>query len=354
LTTTPPASSPLARYGNGNCYGWSSGTGLGQYPVRHFHAEITIPGDPKPFATAKASVYFHNPAADVDNVDDIDLSQLAQYFDSQGLDVCTELALMPTGSHFAMSSENDEGFACDAGKASGLSTAQLIKRAATLTGGAVAIDWLLYDASRDHSGGTLPLYQPEPPATLPQAWDAPVAAAATRIQTLNPAAELTDADAQEIARRCVWLAAQAEVGTEACGRERLPIFVSGADVPSATNHDLEALGVWPSWLSLNYRPAADAPGPRDWYAGQGNCSSPAAGQSCDEYPFFATEQGGGDATPTPSLKLIDSGDNSLQGLRYGNFLTNCRMASGDSFLAVPVPPSVGIPTQTKLCNGKTS
>jgi len=33
-------------YGNGNCFGWSSGTGLGQFPVRHFHAEITIPGDP--------------------------------------------------------------------------------------------------------------------------------------------------------------------------------------------------------------------------------------------------------------------------------------------------------------------
>jgi hypothetical protein len=76
-------------------------------------------------------------------------------------------------------------------------------------------------------------------------------------------------------------------------------------------------------------------------------------------------QGGGFASPTPSLQPVYYKDNQLEGSYYGGFITKCNMQSGppedangqaaslgDAFLVVPIPPEDGIPT-VSLCNGKT-
>jgi hypothetical protein len=102
--------------------------------------------------------------------------------------------------------------------------------------------------------------------------------------------------------------------------------VSGNNVSSATKHDLKAISLSenPKWVKLNYESgeAKEAKGiSREWYKGLGGCASEKeAGMSCDEYPFYATKQGGPSETPTPSLEWISTTDNSLQGSYYCLFL----------------------------------
>jgi hypothetical protein len=130
-----------------------------------------------------------------------------------------------------------------------------------------------------------------------------------------------------------------------------PIFVSGNDVPAATDHDIEALSYWPAWVALNYRPAADTPGSRTWYLSEPECASAQEGLACDEYPLWATMQGGPYAVKRPHLKMINAADNTRQGGLYGNFVVNCHMKTGDAYLGVPLAPELGILTQTRVCNG---
>jgi hypothetical protein len=264
---------------------------------------------------------------------------------------------MPTGSHFAMSSENDEAFACDAGKASGLSTRELIKRAATLTGGGLAIDWLLYDTSRDRTSDNPPLYQPLAPDSLPAAWDQPIATTASALQTLNPSIALTDADAQAIAKQCLWLTAQTELGFPDCARENLPIFVTGGNVMEATNHDLQAIGSRPALMSLNYDGLDKS---RSWLLTDPRCQGLVGGDTgmqCHEYPYNKTEQGG--QSGNPSIAPVPSSENQSQGGSFGAGIVGCAMrpaestdARGDAFLVVPVPVET-VPTLW-LCNGKSA
>jgi hypothetical protein len=56
-------------------------------------------------------------------------------------------------------------------------------------------------------------------------------------------------------------------------------------------------------------------------------------------------------TVLSGLELIPFLDNRDQGLRYGNFILNCHMNTGDAFLGIPLAPELGIPTQTRVCNG---
>ncbi len=191
----------------------------------------------------------------------------------------------------------------------------------------------------------------------------PEAAAANKLgealQTKNSEAGLTSEVAKRVAESCLKDTALAEKAASEC--ETLPIFASGSDVPSATEHDLKAIAPisgYPQWVKLNYESSAtkeERGEKRAWYEGLGGCSgTKLEGKSCDEYPFFASQQGGETATPTPSLEYISSVDNSEQGSRYGNFVTSCKMAERSStdyaFLAIPLPPVLKIPTITKLCN----
>jgi hypothetical protein len=174
----------------------------------------------------------------------------------------------------------------------------------------------------------------------------------------NPSAELTTKEAEDVAEQCLqdtMLAGESE-STASSDCESLPIFASGSDVPAATEHDLKALALHPAWAKLNYENGAEKEEKesRTWYKGVGGCSAtPPAGEQCDEYPFWASQQGGPSAIPTPNLEYINAEDNEEQGRKYGNFVTSCKMAERSStdyaFLAIPVPPRLGIPT-TRLCN----
>jgi hypothetical protein len=178
---------------------------------------------------------------------------------------------------------------------------------------------------------------------------------AEALQANNTESKLTGEEAETISKTCLEDAEDAgDPGVEDC--ETLPIFASGSDVSSATEHDLKALGEHPTWVKLNYesKEAKESKEEREWYKGLGGCSGTAPeGDSCDEYPFFASQQGGGKAEIFPSLEWVNKEDNSKQGGKYGNFVTACGMAARSStdyaFLAIPLAPITKIPT-TRLCN----
>jgi hypothetical protein len=174
--------------------------------------------------------------------------------------------------------------------------------------------------------------------------------------TQNASAELSTEESEAAAEQCLhdtMSTGESEVtGASEC--ETLPIFSSGSDVAEATEHDVKALTLYPGWVKLNWERSTvkeELGESRGWYKGSEGCpgSSPPEGESCDEYPFFATEQGGPGGDPTPSLEYVDRTDNSNQGSRYSGFLSACKIEEGGAFLAVPLPPRLGIPT-TRLCN----
>lgn len=133
--------------------------------------------------------------------------------------------------------------------------------------------------------------------------------------------------------------------------------MSGSDVAAATLHDLKALAVEPGFVRQNYESAEakkEKVSNRKWYEGVGACAAERpVGDQCDEFPLWATQQGGPPSPPT-SLEYINAVDNEAQGSLYGNFVTICKMAERSetnyAFLWVPVPPSLGVPTIKNLCN----
>ncbi|EYR61882.1 hypothetical protein N866_14695 [Actinotalea ferrariae CF5-4] len=85
-----------------------------------------------------------------------------------------------------------------------------------------------------------------------------------------------------------------------------------------------------------------------WYTKK-MCSAP-TGQQCDEYPFFATVQGGPAAYGRTAtvLQTINSDDNLAEGSAYGVMTSACGMVSATAaagpdpggrsdFLVVPLP-----------------
>ena len=105
-------------------------------------------------------------------------------------------------------------------------------------------------------------------------------------------------------------------------------------------------------MQQDYRAAANNPSPRRWYSSDQICvDANAAGLDCDEFPYYATLQGGGLAVPRPSLKGVDHNQNILLGTRYGSFLADCKVNEGDPFLVIPVPPSAPTVPTLEVCNG---
>lgn len=334
-----------------------------------------------PADTYRASVEGGETVFGSSSVDGLDLAGLSALFAST-TDVCTELAFMP-GTHVERSTLNDAAIECEKARAAGLTSRETIARIVAVGGGTLAA-WLGFTASLDDDAFPAsldddafppspvpgeppppPPYRPEPPQTLPGVWDPPIATAAGAIRVLNPGAEISDAQAQTIARRCVWLAAQAELGVSVCGKDNLPIFVTGADVAEATQHDIEALGRTPSWVQLNYVSSGNQIGPRRWYANDPACATASQpdGLDCDEFPFYSTRQGGRSASPRPDLKIITASNNRSQGASLSAFYSACAMRSGivsndgfsisggDPFLLVPIPIA---PVSLPLCNGKST
>lgn len=276
-------------------------------------------------------------------------------------DVCDTVLVMP-GTHAFGSSLSDQYLQCvSAAQASG-STATLALQAMLTVGGTAAIAgaaaWLVGDGTQaparpswaDGTNTTPPSTMPGRPSTLPNYWNIP--AVTSIIQAKNSA--LTAAQAQAVADTCVGQVAGALAGDPYAQCENTPIFASGrSDVPQASDHDVSAIGTYPAWTMLNYLPSSSQTGSRSWYAGLPACSGVVSGvTSCDEYPFWASAQGGPNSVPQPSLAVIDSGQNSLQGSKYGAFISSCHMSSGNAFISAPMPAAVSsaIPTLS-VCNG---
>jgi hypothetical protein len=161
---------------------------------------------------------------------------------------------------------------------------------------------------------------------------------------------------------CLWYAARAGLNArEAC--TTMPIFFTGADVNSATTHDARQIFAHPEWIKLNYEVGASG-GKRGsgWQNTQDNCldDPPEEDMQCDEFPFFASEQGGPLARSTPHVQYIERIDNSRQGGFYSAFIRKCELRTGTpqeganstggtAFLVIPLMPALHIPTFS-LCN----
>ena len=166
--------------------------------------------------------------------------------------------------------------------------------------------------------------------------------------------ELDEEKAQKVAERCLQGTMRAgkteAAGAEVC--EKLPIFLPGSEVGKAAEHDAKAISAEPKWVQLNYESAAAKERKKEsraWYTEFGGCpGTPEAGDQCDEYPFFASAEGGPPSVgkPMPSLEYVNGTQNELEGSQYSGFLAACRVEEGGAFLVVPQPE---LPT-SRLCN----
>jgi hypothetical protein len=228
-----------------------------------------------------------------------------------------------------------------------MTPAEVLRHIATAVAAGTAIGALWYLRSQ----ALRPLPTPGTP-TIPEDAEAPrpiplpllpqVQDLAGTLVAQNPG--LSQQQADEAANQCLFLVGRTAVNAEQeCAN--LPIFASGDDVPEATIHDLEALASHYPWVRLNYEFGETKPG-----AGWQTCPGQQPGQQCDEYPFFATLQGGPSAIPTPHLKAINGIQNMSQGGKYGAFSQTClARQTGRPFLGIPLPPAWGVPTLA-LCN----
>ena len=231
--------------------------------------------------------------------------------------------------------------------------AQLLRAVAVAGGGTSVLWWLT--SQQTAATITQPFEAPyfDVPATLPQAW--PVDDVANDYMVKTRGGSVTQDVATVAAGACLWWAARADVSSRsAC--KTMPVFFTGADVNNATTHDAQQIFEHPEWIKLNYEYGRSKPS-RGWYASRRPCvdGAPEPDQDCDEFPFFASEQGGPLASPTPHLQFIDSVDNQRQGRKYRAFIRNCGLRTGTPqtglnstggtpFLIVPLMPALHIPT----------
>lgn len=207
-----------------------------------------------------------------------------------------------------------------------------------------------------------------PPTPYPASYTDDADEAAERIKITNPNIQDTysDQEVDVIAKSCVWIARAASVSSRDCAS--LPVLVAGrGDFPEATNHIIRGIEYHPLWFKLRYYQRPDSE--RSWKntrpetdGGAATCVGEGSVTACDEYPFFRTEQGAlGDSMGIPHgklahLKIIDYGENSGSGNRYGQLVVKCEMQlrrgstthGSGHFLVVPTPAP--IPT-FPLCNG---
>jgi hypothetical protein len=287
-----------------------------------------------------------------DSVDDLSLLTLTGMYQSPS-EICTDLLGYP-GTHFEGGSVSDQYLACEEAVAGGNSTAEVL-RAVAAAGGGTSVLWFLYEEEtkeRTPQEDTEPTSGAEPaPPAPPIGWPGDLDGEARKLRELNPALE-SEREARVVTKECLRLVFRASLPSEDC--TKLPIFASGdLDVPEATEHDREALEYHPGWVKLNYEQSAGRSG-REWYRRAPVCKVIGEGLHCDEFPFFSTEQGGGEASPLPSLKQIGETQNVRQGSRLSWFYRKCgvNVGEGKPFLNVPTPAGSNLPT-LPLCNGSS-
>lgn len=291
----------------------------------------------------------------------VDVEALAQALVAGGVlaqDVCDASVFVP-GSHRAESTATDETLACEAAASMAGATMRSVLAAMLKAGGQAVVAMIALEFVGDGSQPASPptwVGTPEGPATprplpptLPdEVWK--VVRASQRVLAENA----IDAQTAAIATRlCLENVAKAMSGAdpyEECSTK--PVFLSGqADVKEATDHDIEALVRNPAWVQQNYRSRAENPSTPDWKDSDPICTSEANVRACDEFPLYATLQGGGLAVPRPSLKMINWGQNSLQGTKYFQFVSTCHATDGRAFLWIPVPEELDTVPTLAICNG---
>ncbi len=120
----------------------------------------------------------------------------------------------------------------------------------------------------------------------------------------------------------------------------MPIFLPGADVFKAAQHDAYAITVGGKSPSLTYAEVNER-APDGWYNSYEICATKPAGTDCDEYPFRSTQQGG----PGASLRPVISGQNQLEGRLLGKFFQFCGVDADDrAFLVIPLELPAGSST----------
>lgn len=274
------------------------------------------------------------------SMDGIDLMELAAAIGSTR-ELCEFVLFGPT-THFQEppSTVSDQHRTCTAGEAAGLSVHQILRLLAAGAGGGAVLWYLMDEVAGNHPqpapGEEPEVNRPMPPPIVPDDFDSIL----DGVIAGNPG---TDPQATEaILRNCYALLRKSGIGRNKC--KSIPVFSSGTlDVPEATAHDRNSiLGFNIGWAQLNYRPRKDtiaAGSPARWYKRYEPCIGPTPGQSCHEFPYFSTIQGGELATPRPRLKLIDPKQNQDQGFVHLNrFLQTCRITPGKAYLNIPAPP----------------
>ena len=188
---------------------------------------------------------------------DIDLGELAEMLRPVGATgICDWLlAHNELGTHVAEASVSDQYLACDAAVAAGKAVLGTLMAIAAAEHSDDVL-WFLYHQGLEEQTETPPQDPdypvPDPvrvPPVLPGTFDVYDLTDAL----LERSHVLTSSEAISIARTCLWLVSRAHLnGKHRC--RTLPIFASGADVPEATQHDLEALASQggAQWVQLNY------------------------------------------------------------------------------------------------------
>jgi hypothetical protein len=276
--------------------------------------------------------------------------------------LCDGLAFVP-GTHNLGSSLTDQYIACTRAAQAAGATSRSVLLAVRSSGGAAALSALaIYYVGAGTAPASVPTWAtgpnsapttaPQPPTALPDFWR--VDAVASAIVTANAGA-LSMTAARTIANQC--LARASYAGLDANSKcKSTPMFVTGQDgtTDEATDHDAEAIASYPAWVRLDYRPGAENPSYSGWQRTQPECVSE-AGKQCDEYPFFASAQGGGQAAPRPHLKMINKEHNEQEGRNYNSFLAACGLyaapANDREFLVIPMPSGSGLPTLNVCNNG---
>jgi hypothetical protein len=127
----------------------------------------------------------------------------------------------------------------------------------------------------------------------------------------------------------------------------------------AAAHDAAVIATHPTWVKLTYMSGGQklASGvTTGWYNNapyKTGCANKKSTQQCDEYPLYATSEGGPNAwnlAGSDVLRPVLTADNRTEGLAYSAMITTtaCNMESatangsgggtgGTSFLVVPVP-----------------
>jgi hypothetical protein len=249
--------------------------------------------------------------------------------------------------------------ACEAKRLAGATPLEILRDIAAMGGGLLVLHMLEADVmSPQFPTGTTPddweMMVAPPPPTPQQIREDKLA---DRLQVLNP--ELAAPAANAVARQCLYLLGKRGLnGSAEC--QRYPVFSSGSDVETATEHDLGAIKSWLPWTLLNYDERGQSkPGYGEWYKAFVPCipgSYDGSVHHCDEFPFISTLQGGPEpfGGRRPDLELINASDNSLQGsLLFHRLYNKCGFTvrvDNPEFLNVPLSPTGPVGT-IGLCNG---